>query len=124
MKKYLLLLCLWIAFSAQAQTENTLQKLQSVYATQVDWANAGELSYDTLARLIVVKNFKIPVSTDTHLKFDRKKGNKVIFAMQNNTAVTDVTDPAFRRAYFEIPFKTKDGVVSFITYFNKLKEEE
>lgn len=122
MKKYLLLLCLWIAFSAQAQTKNTRQELQSVYATQVDWADAGELSYDTLARLIVVKNFKIPVSTDTHLKFDRKKGNKVIFAMQNNTAVTDVTDPTFRRAYFEIPFKTKDGTVSFITYFNKLKE--
>ena len=29
-----------------------------------------------------------------------------------------------KRAYFEIPFKTKDSAVSFITYFNKLKEQE
>ena len=124
MKTSLLFVFFFVVVSSLAQDESTLSKLKSVYINQVAWEAAGDLNYDQTNEEIIVKNFKIPVSESTRLSFDKKKGNKVIFALQNNTSITDVTDPTFRRAYFEIPFKTKDGAVSFITYFNKLKEEE
>jgi len=107
-----------------AQPESALSKLKTVYASQVAWDDAGELNYDQNTKVVTVKNFRIPVSTNTHLKFDKKKGNKVIFAMQHNTAIIDVKDSTFRKAYFEIPFKTKDGAVSFITYFNQMKDDK
>lgn len=114
---------LFLFASVSAQDESALENLQKIYAAQVAWEDAGELTYDKEARVIAVKNLRIPVAQSTLLKFDKKKGNKVIFAMQNNTAITDATDPAFKRASFEIPFHTKDGAVSFITYFNKLIAE-
>jgi asparagine synthetase A len=123
MKTLLLFVFFFVAVSSMAQDDSTLSKLKSVYVNQVAWEEAGDLNYDQNTKEITVKNFKIPVTGNTRLNFD-KKGNKVIFALQNNTSITDVTDPEFRRAYFEIPFKTKDGAVSFITYFNKLKEEQ
>lgn len=111
-----------VVVSSLAQDESTLSKLKSVYINQVAWEQAGDLNYDQTTNTITVKNFKIPLSESTRLSFDKKKGNKVIFTLQNNTSITDVTDSTFERAYFEIPFKTKDGAVSFITYFNKLTE--
>lgn len=111
-----------VVVSSLAQDESTLSKLKSVYINQVAWEEAGDLNYDQTTNTITVKNFKIPLSESTRLSFDKKKGNKVIFTLQNNTSITDVTDSTFERAYFEIPFKTKDGAVSFITYFNKLTE--
>jgi hypothetical protein len=114
---------LFLFASVSAQKESALENLQKIYSSQVAWEDAGELTYDKEARVIAVKNLRIPVAQSTLLKFDKKKGNKVIFAMQNNTAITDATDPAFKRASFEIPFNTKDGAVSFITYFNKLIAE-
>ncbi len=111
-----------VVVSSLAQDESTLSKLKSVYINQVAWEESGDLNYDQTTNTITVKNFKIPLSESTRLSFDKKKGNKVIFTLQNNTSITDVTDSTFERAYFEIPFKTKDGAVSFITYFNKLTE--
>lgn len=111
-----------VVVSSLAQDESTLSKLKSVYINQVAWEEAGDLNYDQTTNTITVKNFKIPLSESTRLSFDKKKGNKVIFTLQNNTSITDVTDSTFERAYFEIPFKTKDGAVSFITYFNRLTE--
>lgn len=123
--KHLLLLALFsVALLSHAQQKSTLKSLQKVYATQVTWQEPGELTYNEQEKIIQARNFRIPVSKDTHLKFDKRKGNSVIFALQNNTSITDANDPSIKMAYFEMPFKTKDAAVSFITHFNNLIGEK
>ncbi len=124
MKLSLLSAFLFIASAVMAQSESALTKLKEVYSSQVAWEDAGELGYDEEAKVVSVKKFRIPVSKNTKLKFDKKKGSNVIFAMQNHTSITEATDPAVKKASFEIPFRTRDGAVSFITFFNKLIEEQ
>jgi hypothetical protein len=124
MKRIALGLLVFSSVATWAQTKNTpLEKLQKVYREQVAWEAPGELSYDDNTKLITVKTFLIPLSQDTKVSFDKKKGNKVIFTLQKNTAITQTTDSNYKRAYFELEFKTKDACMQFITYFNQLKKE-
>jgi hypothetical protein len=123
MKLILSSLILFACFSVTAQSKKTVEELKNVYATHAAWENAGELSYDAATKMIGVKNYRIPVSGDTQLKLNEKNGN-VTFRLQNNTAITDVNDPDYRRAWFEIPFLSKEGATDFIKHFNKLVKEQ
>lgn len=120
MKTILTCIMLFAFVAVKAQSKTTLEELQHVYSTQVAWENPGELTFDPETKLIWVKNFRIPVSENSHLRHE--KVTKAIFYMQKGTAVTDANDPNYRRAWFEIPFLTEEGAASFVTHFNKLKK--
>jgi hypothetical protein len=98
MKNLFLLSLLFIATFSKAQSTKTLQELNEIYAAQVMWEDPGELKFSEEEKAIFVKSYRIPVSVDTQLKYDKKKGNTVIFSLQNNTAITDINDPDFKRA--------------------------
>jgi YbbR domain-containing protein len=116
-----LLLFVLIGEVQSQDKKSALEKLQQAYRESVVWENPGELAYFESEAVIQIKTFRIPVSGSTQLSLDRK-GNKVVFALQNNTVIADLGDPGFKRAYFELPFKTKDGCLSFIKYFNQLSK--
>lgn len=100
-----------------AQTDATVEQLKKVYAENVSWKDAGDLSYDAGTKVLSVKNFRIPVSENTNIRAEK---NSVHFAMQKGTAVTDSNDPSWRRAEFILPFSNKKSAKEFTTCFNKL----
>lgn len=112
----LVLVCVTVA---SAQSTKPVEELKSVYKN-VAWENAGELTYDKEAHVLEVKNYRIPVSESTDVRAEKAS---VHFYMQNNTVVTDVTVPDWKRAEFIIPFTDKKSAAAFVREFNKLKKE-
>lgn len=70
-----------------------------------------------------LENNVVPLAETTHLAWrkDRKNSFLVEFFLQQGTAVTDVTNPAFRRAYWKIDFPSKQACQEFIKRFDNLR---
>lgn len=112
----LVLACVTVA---SAQSSTTLEELKTAYQN-VAWENAGELTFNKETHVLAVKNYRIPVSESTDVRAEK---TSIHFYMQNNTAVTDVNAPDWKRAEFIIPFKDKKSAAAFVKEFNKLKKE-
>jgi hypothetical protein len=67
-----------------------------------------------------INNHVFPVSDNTHTKL--RSDNKVEFFLQKGTAITDVRDTTFRRAYWQITFASKNASKQFVKYFDCLKQ--
>lgn len=120
MKSFIAVIILFACITVtSAQTDATVEQLKKVYTENVSWTDAGDLSYDANSKVLSVKNYRIPVSKNTLVRTDK---NSAHFAMQQGTAVTDVNDPAWRRAEFIIPFRDKRSAEEFTKHFNKLIE--
>lgn len=120
MKQFILTILLCAPLLATAQNE-PVEKLKTLYRDHVAWSKPGTLTYDGQENVVVVNDYKIPVSSNTKVSVDNK-GKKVKFYLQQGTTINHVTDASYKRAYFEIPFKTADAAKDFVLYFEQLRD--
>jgi hypothetical protein len=86
-----------------AQTENQIKNL---LLEQKSIANETAVVWKPETRQLQIGQHLIPISENTHLQIDRNEDKQLVveFLLQKGTAVTNINDAAFRRAYWAIPF--------------------
>lgn len=116
MKKLILLLFISSVSLGLFAQENKLNEL--VQVTRQGLKETKEVSYHNSPAVLQVDHYLIPISPDTHVKFRKEKKNYAVwFSLQNGTAVTSTTDAQWRRASFELTFKSKRAARNFIRLF-------
>lgn len=82
--------------------------------------DAKEISYSASPSILHVDEYLIPVAESTNVTVGKEKGTYFVwFALQNGTAVTSTKDPQWRRASFQLTFKSKQGAQNFAKAFKK-----
>lgn len=121
----LLVICL-IAFQGLAQcgTDVYVSNLQTLMKAEHPQA-APVVKWLDKERTLQIGNELYPVGATTVLKWreDKEKGYSVEFFMQKGTAITQVDNPTFRRAWWTLSFSSKTSCREFVKLFEGLKKE-
>jgi hypothetical protein len=116
MKKLITLLFITSISSGLFAQQNKFNDL--VQVTKEGLKETKEVSYHISLAVLQVDHYLIPISPNTHVKFRKEKKNySVWFSLQNGSAVTSTTDAQWRRASFELTFKSKQAARDFIRLF-------
>jgi hypothetical protein len=118
MKKLITLLFMAsVSLSLIAQQEDSSDLVQ---VTKHGLKETKEVSFHTSPAVLQVDHYLIPISQSTHIKFRKEKEKySVWFALQNGTAVTSTNDAQWRKASFELTFKSKQAARNFIRLFEE-----
>ena len=105
-----------VALSQQAT--HTFQEL--VHSTRVGILHEKTVDYNAEIGRLIIGNLAIPVSIDTHLKYKKTQGNHFVeFALQNGTAITDINDSNFKKAWLQLAFMSKKSAKKFVQIFKQ-----
>jgi len=108
--------------TAQKSVDSIVESLQKLllehsalpYETVVQWHP------DT--RALQIGRHLLPVTGNTNLNLEKTEaGVSVHFYLQQGMAVTDLQDPAFRRASWQIPLNSRRAGKQFIQLLEQLK---
>ena len=117
----ILLFTVSLTFGLHAQQDNSSELVK---VTKHGLTETKEVSYRSSPAVLQVDHYLIPISPDTHVKFRKEKEYySVWFALQNGTAVTSTNDALWRRASFELTFKSKQEAKNFIRLFEEASRE-
>jgi hypothetical protein len=122
MKKYLLILLYLLLFLLKTQAQTTTAQIENLLLEQQAIEKGTAVVWKASERQLQIGQYLIPVSDNTHLQIDRNANGRIVvaFLLQKGTAVTDRTDPNFRRAYWAIPFQSRRAGKHFIALFQQL----
>lgn len=118
MKKLVaLLLTTAVSFCLLAQQENSSDL---VHVTKQGLIESQEVTYHSAPAVLQVDHYLIPISSNTQVKYRKEKGNHLVwFSLQKGTAVTSTKDEQWRRASFQLTFKSKQAALNFIRLFEE-----
>ncbi|MBN8824836.1 MULTISPECIES: hypothetical protein [unclassified Spirosoma] len=110
---------------AQERIDATLATMQMLLQQTSLPASATVIKPLAKAYAIQINNHVFPLQETTHLDWSKsgKGAYQVEFFLQKGTAITDATDPGFRRAYWKIPLSSKQACQKFIALFDSLRTE-
>jgi hypothetical protein len=117
MQTYAVLFLMFLGTPAFSQVSENHTAL--VQATTVGLADGSEVRLSEDAKSLIVGQYVIPVSADTHVKAAKRKSSRVEFSLQRGTAITSTTDSSWRRASFSLEFKSKEAAKKFVDAFRK-----
>jgi hypothetical protein len=117
MKKYAVLFLMFLSIPAFPQATGDQPAL--VQAATVGLAESREVRLADDGMSLVVGEFVIPVSSQTHVKPAKRKATVVEFSLQQGTAITNTNDPSWKRAFFSLEFKSRDEAKKFVEAFRK-----
>jgi hypothetical protein len=117
MKKYAVLFLMVLSIPAFSQVSE--DKTALVHATTVGLAETREIRLADDGKSLIVGEFVIPVSTNTHVKTAKRRATWVEFSLQQGTAITSTNDPSWRRASFSLEFKSREAAKKFLAAFQR-----
>jgi hypothetical protein len=117
MQKYALLLLMFLSIPAFSQAPEDQTAL--VHATTVGLAESKPVRMTDDGKSLIVGEFVIPVSIETHVKPAKRRSAWVEFSLQQGTAITNSNDPSWRRASFSLEFKSKEAAKKFLAAFQR-----
>jgi hypothetical protein len=111
-----------VCFSAVAQygLDADISNLQTLFKKE----NKKEsVKWLPKQKSVQIGNYIYPIAEATHVKLGNgeDEGNLVEFFMQRGTAITDIRDVKWRRAYWSITFSDKKACKEFIQLIESLK---
>ncbi len=115
MKLLISILLITITLAGHSQSNDILELVK---ITSSGLINKQEVSFNSETSSLIVGNWVIPVSSNTHVKI--LKGNQVEFSLQKGTAVTSLDDSLLRKAWFTLSFNSRKSAKEFINAFNKI----
>jgi hypothetical protein len=106
-----------VSFGLIAQPENSSDIVQ---VTKRGLKEPKEVYLHSSPIVLQVGHYLIPISPNTQIKVRKEKENySVWFALQNGTSITSINDAQWRRASFELSFKSKPAAKNFIRLFEE-----
>jgi hypothetical protein len=98
-----------------AQQNNSSELVQVAKEGLID---VKEVTYHASPAALQVDQYIIPISSNTQVKLQKSKKNySILFSLQKGTAITSTSDSQWRRASFELTFKSKQAAKDFIRLF-------
>ncbi|WP_353718275.1 hypothetical protein [Dyadobacter sp. 676] len=112
------------AHAQQIKGSNSVAQLQTlVEQTGPDQPTSVHLLADK--RALQIGDLIVPLAKTTLIRSERDGGKyQVKFFLQNGTAITKVSDPNFRRAYWALSLQDKKACEQFVTLFKELQLDE
>lgn len=110
---------------AQERIHTTVADLQTLLQQTSLSPSTTVIKPLTKTYAVQINNHIFPLLETTHLNWSKsgKDTYQVEFFLQKGTAITDATDPDFRRAYWKIPMASKQACQKFIALFDSLRAE-
>ncbi|GAB4030707.1 hypothetical protein GCM10028809_24510 [Spirosoma gilvum] len=108
---------------AQERIHATVADLQMLLQQTCSTASTTVIKPLVKEYAIQINNHVFPLMETTHLNWSKsgKDTYEVEFFLQKGTAVTSITDPGFRRAYWKISLSSKQACQKFIELFDSLR---
>ena len=117
MKRYAVIFLMVLGIPAFSQVSE--DKTALVRATTVGLAETREIRLADDGKSLIVGEFVIPVSTNTHVKIAKRRTTWVEFSLQQGTAIIRTNDPSWRRASFSLEFKSREAAKKFLAAFQR-----
>ncbi|MFN8353093.1 MAG: hypothetical protein U0Y10_01490 [Spirosomataceae bacterium] len=124
MKKAFLILLLvngTVLASLAQSVSQTVSELKALFQTEHP-EQATALVWSEQAKSLQIGDYVFPVGKNTKLSWSKAKetGFRVEFFLQEGTAIKHLHEQTFRRAYWAIPFSSKESCKTFIKLLQSL----
>ncbi len=108
------LICL--AFASKAQKSETLVQL-----TKEGLRHSSTVQYHTDDHVLQIDSLLIPCTRNSVVKLKNTNSEyRVEFFLQRNTSIRNINNASFRRAWFALPFQSRESAINFINAFQKI----
>lgn len=108
--------------AAQQSTDSILASLQKLLLEHAALPHETVVLWHPDTKALQIGRHLLPVTGNTNLNLEKtESGVRVNFFLQQGTAVTDLQDPAFRRASWQISLNSRRAGKQLIQLLEQLK---